>query len=56
MSLTINLATLAEAAAPDARGNITLVAANPAALVADELPAQFGPVLFVVVEEAAGTG
>jgi hypothetical protein len=53
MSLAINLATLAEAAATDARGNITLVAANPAALIADELPAQFSPVLLVVVEEAA---
>jgi hypothetical protein len=56
MSLAINLATLAEAAATDARGNITLVAANPAALIADELPAQFSPVLLVVVEEAAAAG
>jgi hypothetical protein len=51
MSLAINLAVLAEAAATDARGNITLVAANPGLLIADELPAQFGPVFLVVVEE-----
>jgi len=51
MSLAINLAVLAEAAATDARGNITLVAANPGLLIADELPAQFAPVFLVVVEE-----
>jgi hypothetical protein len=53
MSLAINLAVMAEAAATDARGNITLVAANPAILIVDELPAQLGPVLLVVVEETS---
>jgi hypothetical protein len=54
MSLAINLAVLAEGAAQDARGNITLVAANPGLFIADELPAQFSPVFLVVVEETPG--
>jgi hypothetical protein len=43
MSLAVSLATLAEGAATDGRGNVTLVAVNPHALAADQLPAQFTP-------------
>jgi hypothetical protein len=49
MSLEIDFASLAEGVAGDARGNLTLVAVNPHALVADQLPAQFSPILVVVV-------
>jgi hypothetical protein len=52
MSLVVNLAVLAEGAATDARGLITLIAANPQSLVSDQLPAQFAPVFLVVIEEA----
>jgi hypothetical protein len=57
VSLVVNLAVLAEGAAPDARGTLTLVAVNPHALIAEELPAQFGPVFVAVIEddEDAGT-
>lgn len=51
MSLEVDLAVLAEGAAADARGNLTLVAANPHLLLADELPVQFAPVFLVVVNE-----
>ncbi len=51
MSLVVNLAVLAEGAAPDARGNITLIAANPQALLVDQFPSQVNPTFFVVVEE-----
>lgn len=51
MSLAINLAVLAEGAATDSRGNVTLVSVNPQVLVADELPAQFSPLFVVIVED-----
>lgn len=55
MSLSVNLATLAEGAATDSRGSVTLVGVNPYILVADELPTQLSPVYYVVVEEDEGT-
>ena len=55
MSLVVDLAVLAEGAATDARGNLTLVAANPHMLMADELPAQFSPVFLAVIDEAEDT-
>jgi hypothetical protein len=51
VSLVVNLAVLAEGAATDARGNLTLVAVNPHALIAEELPAQFGPVFVAIIED-----
>ena len=51
MSLAVNLVVLAEGAATDSRGNLTLVAVNPQTLIADELPAQFSPIFVVVVED-----
>ncbi len=51
MSLVVNLAVLAEGAATDARGNLTLVAVNPQILIPDELPAQFSPIFVVVVQD-----
>jgi hypothetical protein len=51
VSLVVDLAVLAEGAATDARGNVTLVAANPSMLIAEELPAQFSPVFLAVVNE-----
>jgi hypothetical protein len=53
MSLVVDLAVLAEGAATDARGSLTLVAANPHILVADELPVQFSPVFLVTVQDDA---
>jgi hypothetical protein len=49
VSLAIDLAVLAEGVATDARGNLTLVAANTNLLVADELPVQFSPIFVVAV-------
>jgi hypothetical protein len=51
MSLEIDLATLAEGVAADARGNLTLVAVNPNVLGAEHLPAQFAPILVVIVAD-----
>jgi hypothetical protein len=51
MSLSASLAVLAEGAAPDARGNMSLIAANPPALIADQLPAQFTPIFYVIAED-----
>jgi hypothetical protein len=55
MSLVIDLAVLAEGAATDSRGSLTLVAANPHILIADDLPVPFVPVFLVVVDEDAET-
>lgn len=55
MSLSINLATLAEGAATDSRSNVTLVGVNPHVLLADELPTLLSPVFYVVVEEDEST-
>jgi hypothetical protein len=49
MSLEIDFSSLAEGVAADSRGNLTLVAVNPQVLVADQLPAQFSPILVVVI-------
>lgn len=49
MSLTVDLAILAEGATNDARGSLTLVGVNPTVFVAEELPAQFVPVFVVNV-------
>jgi hypothetical protein len=51
MSLVIDFAAIAEGAAADARGILTLVAVNPNALIADQLPAQFSPILVVVATD-----
>ncbi len=51
MSLEVDFVALAEGVASDARGNLTLVAVNPAVLVADQLPAQFAPILVLVVAD-----
>lgn len=48
MGLVIDFAAIAEGAASDARGILTLVAVNPYALIADQLPAQFSPILVVI--------
>lgn len=48
MSLIVDFAAIAEGAATDARGILTLVAVNPNALIADQLPAQLSPILLVV--------
>jgi hypothetical protein len=55
MSLVVDLAVLAEGAATDTRGNLTLVGANPHVLVADDLPTQFVPVFLVAVQEDSET-
>jgi hypothetical protein len=52
MSLEVSLATLAEGVTSDARGSLTLVAVNPYALIADQLPAQFGPVFVATIEDS----
>ena len=52
MSLEVSLATLAEGVTADARGSLTLVAVNPHALIADQLPAQFSPVLVATIEDS----
>lgn len=54
MSLEIDLAVLAEGATADARGSMTLVAANINVFVAEELPTQFAPVFMVVVKDEDG--
>ena len=51
MSLEVDFAALTEGVAADARGSLTLVAANPHVLVADQLPAQFSPILVVIVDD-----
>jgi hypothetical protein len=51
MSLVLNLAVLAEGAATDSRGSLTLVAVNPQAFIADQFPAQFAPIFVIVIEE-----
>jgi hypothetical protein len=48
MSLVIDFVAIAEGVAADARGILTLVAVNSSALIADQLPTQFGPILVVV--------
>ncbi len=48
MSLEIEFASISEGVATDARGNFTLVAVNPNALIADQLPFLFNPILVVV--------
>lgn len=55
MSLLVNLAVLAEGVAPDSRGLLTLVAANPQAFVADQFPAQFAPVFVIAIDEEKDT-
>jgi hypothetical protein len=49
MSIKVDFAALAEGAAGDSRGNLTLVAVNPQVLVAEQLPAQFSLILVVVI-------
>jgi hypothetical protein len=56
VSLIVDLAVLAEGAATDARGSLTLVAANPHILLADELPLQFAPVFVASVNEQEEPG
>jgi len=51
MSLVVTLVTLAEGAASDSRGGITLVAANPQFLTAERFPAQLAPVFYAAVED-----
>lgn len=55
MSLVVDLAVLAEGAATDVRGNMTLVAANPHILLSDDLPVPFVPIFLVAVEEDGET-
>jgi hypothetical protein len=56
MSLIVDLAALAEGAASDVRGSLTLVAVSQNVFVADEFPFQFAPVFVVVVaDDAEGT-
>jgi hypothetical protein len=51
VSLEVTLATLAEGVAADARQSLTLVAVNPHALIAAQLPAQFAPVFVATLDE-----
>jgi len=51
VSLEASLATLTEGVAADARGNLTLVAVNPHALAAGQLPAQFAPVFVATIDD-----
>lgn len=56
MGLIVDLAVLAEGAATDSRGNVTLVAANPHILVANEFPVQFAPVFVAIIADEAEDG
>ncbi len=51
MSLIVDLAVLAEGAATDARGNLTLVGVNPQLFIADNFPVQFTPFLIVALKD-----
>jgi hypothetical protein len=57
VSLIVDLAVLAEGAAADSRGSITLVGVNPNVLLAETFPVQFSPILLVTLkdDEEAGT-
>jgi hypothetical protein len=51
VSLEIDLAVLAEGAATDSRGNVTLVGINPSLFLVENFPVQFSPVLLVALKE-----
>lgn len=57
MSLIVDLAVLAEGAAADSRGSMTLVGVNPNVLLAETFPVQFSPILLVTLkdDQEAGT-
>jgi hypothetical protein len=56
MSLVVDLAVLAEGAATDSRGNITLVGVNPNLFMVETFPVQFNPVFLVALgDEKSGT-